>query len=166
MFSKSKERLIEKQAIGRLQTDLFPRTSVLTPNIPEAEILTGIAIENTGDMKKAAELLLRQGPKSVLIKGGHMPPQRGDTNAPQITDLLATESEMFLLPQPYLKTAHTHGTGCTMASAIATGLAQKMPLLDAVKRAQQYVFHAIRTAPGLGGGHGPLNHSWVLDNGS
>ena len=95
------------------------------------------------------------GPKSVLIKGGHL---TDDT----LTDILLTQSEEKLYSSPRLKTVHTHGTGCTLASAIAAGIAQGLEVQIATERARKYVFEAIRTAPGLGAGHGPLNHAHTI----
>lgn len=153
MFAKGGAPLLQPDAIGTLKTRLIPLASVLTPNVPEAEHLSGIAIRNTGDMRKAAEHILALGCKSVLLKGGHMD---GDT----VTDLLATADGFREFRQKRLATAHTHGTGCTLASAIATGLAQGMTLEDTVSRARSYVRHAIEAAPGFGKGHGPLKHNY------
>ena len=151
MVAKGGAALLEPGAVDSLKRVLLPMVTLLTPNLPEAEILAGMAINNLGEMKRAAESLRSLGPQVVLLKGGHL---AGDT----IHDILATEDGIEIYDSPRIETSNTHGTGCTLASAIATGLAQGMALLDAVARARAYVQEAIRTAPGLGVGHGPLNH--------
>jgi len=126
---------------------------VLTPNIPEAEALTGQTIQTVAEMERAGHTLLAMGPRAVLIKGGHLP---GD----QLTDLLLTaQGERVILTSNRQPTRHTHGTGCTYASAIACGLAQGLPLEAAMRHAHRFVAAAIASAPGLGAGHGPLNHN-------
>jgi hydroxymethylpyrimidine/phosphomethylpyrimidine kinase len=120
--------------------------------VPEAELLTGLAIEDVDDMRRGADALLRLGLPAVLLKGGHL---RDDI----VTDVLATASGTELFRAPRIISRHTHGTGCTLASAIAAGLAQGMTLTEAVVRARDYVRAAISAAPGFGRGHGPLNHN-------
>ena len=151
MVAKGGAALLEAGAVDSLKRVLLPMVTVLTPNLPEAEILAGMAIEDVDGMKRAAEGLRSLGPRAVLLKGGHLP---GET----ILDVLASEDGTLVFDSPRIETSNTHGTGCTLASAIATGLAQGMALAGAVGRARAYVREAIRTAPGLGGGHGPLNH--------
>jgi hydroxymethylpyrimidine/phosphomethylpyrimidine kinase len=129
--------------------------TVLTPNVPEAEAICGFAISNTDDMAKAGFTLLELGARAVFVKGGHMP---GET----IHDLLVTTDGVEAFTAPRTETRHTHGTGCTLASSIATGIAQGMALRDAVARAQAYVHEAIRRAPGLGQGHGPIGHTHTV----
>jgi len=155
MVAKGGAQLLEDTAVGALKRELIPRATLVTPNVPEAEALTGITIENTDDQIKAGEALLSLGADAALVKGGHM---QGD----QITDVLVTADGSKLLCSPRINTNHTHGTGCTLASAIATHLAQGRPLSDAVVRARDYVYQAIQTAPGFGTGHGPLNHVHTL----
>lgn len=155
MVAKGGAALLEPGAVDSLKRALFPMVTLLTPNLPEAEILAGMAIGDLDGMKKAAETLRTLGPEAVLLKGGHLP---GST----IYDILADENGIEIFDSPRIETANTHGTGCTLASAIATGLAQGMALPDAVARARAYVQEAIRTAPGLGGGHGPLNHGHTV----
>ena len=130
-------------------------SSDLTPNIPEAEALLGSSIGSVGDMEEAARALRAMGPTAVLVKGGHM---EGD----ELVDVLVDEDGVHRFATRRIQTAHTHGTGCSLASAIATGLAQGNTLVDAVRRAQAYVAEAIRTAPGFGRGHGPINHAHTL----
>jgi hydroxymethylpyrimidine/phosphomethylpyrimidine kinase len=155
MFAKGGESLLDPAARKTLIERLLPRATVLTPNLPEAEALSDRIIRNRDDMEKAAQRLLEQGPQAVLLKGGHL---EGET----VPDLLLSKEGMECFEHSRLYTQHTHGTGCTLASAIATGLAQKLPLSVAVKRALAYVHEAIRTAPGLGQGRGPLNHSHTV----
>jgi hydroxymethylpyrimidine/phosphomethylpyrimidine kinase len=151
MVAKGGARLLDPGAVHALIRHLLPKASVITPNLPEAEVLSNRAIPDVAAMQDAAEALLDLGVPAVLLKGGHLP---GDT----LVDLLATSEGVEPFSAPRIDTPHTHGTGCTMASAIAAGLAQGMPLRDAVQRARDYVRAAIETAPGFGAGHGPLNH--------
>jgi hydroxymethylpyrimidine/phosphomethylpyrimidine kinase len=151
MVAKGGAALLRQDALGALTQRLLPMASLLTPNLPEAEALTGLTIDSVTAMHDAAAALLRLGVPAVLLKGGHLP---GDT----VVDLLATAEGCEAFAAPRIAGSHTHGTGCTLASAIATSLAQGMTLRDAVLRARAYVRAAIATAPGIGKGHGPLNH--------
>ncbi len=151
MVAKGGQALLDEDAVETLKARLVPRAFVLTPNLPEAEALTGATVRDVADMEAAALALLDLGARAVLLKGGHL---EGGT----IVDLLATEEGCERFEHPRIETPHTHGTGCTLASAIATGLAQGMTLGDSVARARAYVLEAIRQAPGYGTGHGPLNH--------
>jgi hydroxymethylpyrimidine/phosphomethylpyrimidine kinase len=155
MFAKGGAPLLQPEAIDTLRERLIPQATVITPNIPEAEALAGMKIGGTEDMHQAAQQILKLGCKAVLIKGGHL---QGDS----VTDMLVHEHASEIFTQPRIETHHTHGTGCTLASAIATGLAQGLPLLDAVKRARHYVLKAIENAPKLGKGHGPLGHNFEI----
>ena len=155
MVAKGGHSLLQSSAVDALKNELIRMADVLTPNIPEAEVLTGIEITSVDDMRRAGEYLLNMGPKSVLIKGGHL---TDDT----LTDILLTGSAVTLYSSPRIKTVHTHGTGCTLASAVAAGIAQGLEVQIATERARKYVFEAIRTAPGLGAGHGPLNHAHTI----
>ncbi|MEM0929655.1 MAG: bifunctional hydroxymethylpyrimidine kinase/phosphomethylpyrimidine kinase [Pseudomonadota bacterium] len=139
-----------------LKTELLPLASVVTPNVPELEALTGVPIANERALAAGAEALIRSGARAVLAKGGHL-------EGPTITDLLVTEDEAVRIEHERLETRHTHGTGCTLASAVAAGLAQGMDLAAATERATRYVEAAIRYAPGLGKGHGPLCHALRSD---
>jgi len=152
MVAKGGARLLEVRAVEALKRTLLPLCTVLTPNIPEAETLSGFAIETEADMRHAAETMLTLGVPAVLLKGGHL---RGE----RLVDLLATPEGIERWEDARLDTRHTHGTGCTLASAVAAGLAQGMALRDAVDRARRYVRAAMLSAPGLGGGHGPLDHT-------
>ena len=155
MVAKGGHSLLQASAVDALKSELIHKADVLTPNIPEAEVLAGIEITSVDDMRRAGECLLRMGARSVLIKGGHL---TDDT----LTDILLTQSEEKFYSSPRLKTVHTHGTGCTLASAVAAGIAQGLELQFATERARKYVFEAIRSAPGLGAGHGPLNHAHTI----
>jgi hydroxymethylpyrimidine/phosphomethylpyrimidine kinase len=128
---------------------------VLTPNVPEAAALTGRPVADLEGMRAAAEALLALGAGAVLVKGGHL------TGA-AVRDVLADAAGMEVFESPRIDTRHTHGTGCTLASAIATGLAQGLPLREAVVRARAYLQEALRRAPGLGQGHGPLGHGHTV----
>ncbi|MGI4746474.1 MAG: bifunctional hydroxymethylpyrimidine kinase/phosphomethylpyrimidine kinase [Janthinobacterium lividum] len=152
MVAKGGQKLMQADAIATLKRYLLPLATLLTPNLPEAEALCGVSIEGPDDMRRAAELLLTLGAPAVLLKGGHLP---GDT----VIDMLATEAGCESFAASRIPTRHTHGTGCTLASAVATGLAQGMALRDAVIRARDYVRCAIESAPGYGAGAGPLNHA-------
>ena len=152
LISKSGAALLASEAMPVFKARLLLRATLVTPNIPEAETLTGLKIVSLDDMMHAAEMLRTMGPLNALVKGGHMP---GDT----VTDVLATEKGVCLFQGPRIDTTSTHGTGCTIASAIALGLAQGLSLDDAVGRARAYLEAALKSAPGYGGGNGPLNHA-------
>lgn len=152
MVAKGGHPLLEPDAELALKKRLLPHAELVTPNIPEAEALCDLAIRDLDDMRRAADLIRTFGPKAVLLKGGHM------ADDGPVRDLLLTDEGEELFESPRLHTPHTHGTGCTLASAIAAGIAQDLPLRDAVARARDYLARAIETAPGLGHGHGPLNH--------
>ena len=155
MVAKGGAHLLQPDAMQALKARLIVRASVLTPNLPEAEALTGFSIKSVEDMEHAAIMLLSLGPHAVLLKGGHLP-------GPIITDLLATVDGITSYSQPRIETRHTHGTGCTLASAVACGLAQGLALEVAVVRARGYLLEAIRRAPGFGHGHGPLDHAHTV----
>jgi hydroxymethylpyrimidine/phosphomethylpyrimidine kinase len=155
MVAKGGAPLLDPATSQIVKARLIPRATVITPNIPEAEFLTGLSIADADGMARAAEMLLSLGPRAVLLKGGHL---AGTT----VVDLLVTESGSERFESPRLDSTSTHGTGCTLASGIATGLAQGLGLRRSVARARAYVAEAIRTAPGLGRGHGPLNHAHTL----
>jgi hydroxymethylpyrimidine/phosphomethylpyrimidine kinase len=156
MVAKGGHSLLAQDAEQALRAGMIPLASLLTPNIPEAEALIGAKIKNRADAEAAAHGLAALGAKAVLLKGGHM---EGDV----VTDILVEEGgRLTAFESPRIDSDQTHGTGCTLASAIATGLAQGLPLNAAVARARDYVLEAIRSAPGLGRGHGPLNHSHTV----
>jgi hydroxymethylpyrimidine/phosphomethylpyrimidine kinase len=156
MVAKGGAALLESAAEKRLCQRLLPRAQLVTPNAPEAAALTGIEIGSPGDLERAAERLVELGAGAALVKGGHL---AGET----VVDVLVTKSgSRRRFESARLHTSATHGTGCTLASAIATGLAQGMELERAIERARAYLIEAMRTAPGLGTGHGPLNHGHPL----
>jgi len=155
MMAKGGAELLPAHAVGAVRSLLIPRAALLTPNAAEAEILTGLKVRNLDGQRRAADALLRLGAGAVLMKGGHI---EGD----RVVDLLVTGEGETPFEGPRLHTRHTHGTGCTLASACATGMAQGMVLQAAAARAWIYVAEAIRRAPGLGEGHGPLDHAWPL----
>ena len=151
MVAKGGATLLARDALGALKRALLPLATLVTPNLPEAEALTGMAIATVADMRRAADSLLAMGLPAVLLKGGH---GEGGT----VTDLLATPDGVTAYERPRLPGRHTHGTGCTLATAVAVGLAAGLALPEAVSRARDYVQAAIAAAPGLGAGHGPLGH--------
>ena len=156
MVAKGGARLLDVDAVGAMVRLLLPLAAVLTPNVPEAEALLGRAIPDHAAVLAAARDLRAMGPAAVLLKGGHMA-------GPVAQDVLATAEGTLVLENPRIDTPHTHGTGCTLASAVAAGLAQGMGLEPAVRRARAYVQAAIAAAPGLGRGHGPLDHGVGID---
>jgi hydroxymethylpyrimidine/phosphomethylpyrimidine kinase len=153
MVAKSGERLLDDEGVRTLCTELLPRALVVTPNIPEAEILSGRRIASTDDAREAARRIHGMGPSAVIVKGGHA---AGD----EIVDLLFDGERFSELRTARVPTRHTHGTGCTFASAIAANLALGRSLADATAAAQAYVVGAIRHGLPSGQGHGPLNHFW------
>ena len=155
MIAKGGQPLLPDEAVQAVRALMVPRAALLTPNAPEAEALTGLAVANLDGQRAAGEALLAMGARAVLMKGGHV---EGET----VSDLLLTPTGETLLEGPRVETRHTHGTGCTLASACAAGLARGLPLEVAVAEAWAYVAEAIRRAPGLGCGHGPLDHGWPL----
>ncbi|PIW31074.1 MAG: bifunctional hydroxymethylpyrimidine kinase/phosphomethylpyrimidine kinase [Rhodospirillales bacterium CG15_BIG_FIL_POST_REV_8_21_14_020_66_15] len=155
MIAKGGHALLDDDAVAVLKTRLLPGAALVTPNLPEAEALTGLPVRTVEDMLDAGQDILALGARAVLMKGGHLDGDR-------VTDLLVTPEETVGWETPRIDTPHTHGTGCTLASACATGIAQGLDLIDTVARARAYVAEAIRTAPGLGHGHGPLNHGFTV----
>ena len=155
MVAKGGHELLELSALHALKSHMIVRADLLTPNIPEAELLTGLEISDIDTMRRAAYAILEMGSKAVLLKGGHL---KDET----LTDILVTKDAEKTYSSPRLLTKHTHGTGCSMASAVATGIAQGDTLEMAVQRAKAYVFTAIKTAPQFGKGHGPLNHAHTV----
>jgi hydroxymethylpyrimidine/phosphomethylpyrimidine kinase len=155
MVAKGGASLLAAEAVAAVRELLIPRVTLLTPNAPEAEALTGLAVATTDDLRRAGDALLKAGAKAVLMKGGHVPGER-------VVDVLMTAQGDTAFEGERIESRHTHGTGCTLASACAVGLAQGLPLVAAVARAWDYVHEAMLRAPGLGAGHGPLDHAWPL----
>ena len=156
MLAKGGAPLIAAPALDALRRLLMPMATLLAPNAPEAAALTGIEVATTDDLRRAGEALLAAGCRAVLMKGGHID---GDT----VVDVLMSPAGETTFAGPRIATRHTHGTGCTLASACAVGLAQGMALEAAVARAWAYTAEAIRRAPGFGAGAGPIDHGWPLD---
>jgi hydroxymethylpyrimidine/phosphomethylpyrimidine kinase len=155
MVAKGGQALLAADAVRAVVEHLIPRATLLTPNAPEAEVLTGIEVRSTAGLQRAGEALLAMGARAVLMKGGHIP---GAT----VVDLLITPAAQTRFETGRIETRHTHGTGCTLASACAAGLAQGLGLDASVARARDYVLEAIRRAPGFGAGAGPLDHAWPV----
>ncbi len=151
MVAKSGDHLLAEDAVHALRTRLLPLALVITPNVPEAETLVGGPIQTVDDMKEAARRLHDFGPRWIVVKGGHM---GGET----VTDLLYDGTGFQLLDTPRIDTVHTHGTGCTFSAAMVACLAKSQSVPDAFAAAKRYTHAAIAAAPGLGHGHGPLNH--------
>ena len=156
MVAKGGDRLLAPSAVEALRTLLLPLATVLTPNVPEAEALTGLAIRSVADQREAAEHLVGMGAQTVVVKGGHLTREDG-----RAVDVFFDGHEFVELAAARVDTPHTHGTGCTFSSAIAAALALGNPVERAVARAKGYVTGAIAHAPGLGHGHGPLDHFWM-----
>jgi len=151
MVATGGHRLIADGAVSTMAKRLIRGAAVVTPNLPEAEVLTGLRIRTLADMDAAIDALRELSADAVLLKGGHV-------EGNQITDLLITKDVVERFEGPRLETKSTHGTGCTLASAVAAGLTQGLGLSAAVMTAREFVRDAILTAPGFGRGHGPLNH--------
>jgi hydroxymethylpyrimidine/phosphomethylpyrimidine kinase len=156
MVAKGGSNLLAADAVETLKRRLVPVATLLTPNIPEAEVISGMRITGLVEMRAAAAVMLALGVPAVLLKGGHL---EGD----RLLDLLATRDGEEVFESRRIPSRHTHGTGCTLASSIAAGLAQGMSMRDAVARGRAYVRAALQAAPGLGQGHGPLNHGVTVD---
>jgi hydroxymethylpyrimidine/phosphomethylpyrimidine kinase len=150
MVAKGGASLIREEAIKTLVAELIPLALVLTPNIPEAEVLSGIRIVTLDDMRKAAQVIHGMGARHVVLKGGHLP---GDA-----VDLLYDGERFVELSSPRIATVDTHGTGCTYSAAIAAGLAFGKDIAEAVTDAKRYITMAVQHAWRLGQGHGPTNH--------
>jgi hydroxymethylpyrimidine/phosphomethylpyrimidine kinase len=153
MIAKGGDRLVDADAVAAMRTELLPRAQIVTPNVPEAEVLAGMPVRSLDEMREAGRRILDLGPRLVLVKGGHL-------EGPDSIDVACTADGTFDIRRPRIETRHTHGTGCTLSSAIAANLALGLTDRDAIERARDYLDGAIRHAPGLGAGHGPLNHFW------
>ncbi|MEU4084621.1 bifunctional hydroxymethylpyrimidine kinase/phosphomethylpyrimidine kinase [Streptomyces aureus] len=152
--SKHGDRLLADDALDAVRTLLLPRATVATPNLDEVAQLTGVKVDDEAGMRRAAGLLLGFGPRWVLVKGGHLPGRA--------VDLLTDGTAEHWLRAPRHDNRHTHGTGCTLASAVAVGLAEGLPVPEAVRRAKAYVTAAIEAGFALGAGIGPVDHGWRL----
>lgn len=157
MRAKGGDVLLKSEAEKALIEELLPLSFIVTPNIPEAEALSGIPISSIQDMKKAAKKIKSLGARNVLIKGGHL------ENTSESTDILYDGKDFYNFSTPRIETKNTHGTGCTYSSAICAGLAKGLYLTEAIEGAKRYVTEAIRRSFNLGAGHGPLNHFWEFE---
>jgi hydroxymethylpyrimidine/phosphomethylpyrimidine kinase len=155
MIAKGGDRLLLEDAVAELRTTLLPRADVVTPNIPEAAVLAGRTVESLDDMREAGRCILALGPRVVVVKGGH-------AEGPEAIDVVCTGSTVFEVRGPRIRTRHTHGTGCTLSSAIAANLANGLDVEPAIREARAYLEGALRNAPEIGTGHGPLGHMWRL----
>jgi len=151
MVSKTNARLLKADAVDALKALLLPLASIVTPNIPEAEVLAGMAVADAESMRAAARRIHELGPRRVVIKGGH-------SDGPYVVDLYFDGENFEELKAERVKTRATHGTGCTFSAAIAAYLAHGLPPLEAVARAKEYLTAALQADPGLGKGIGPVNH--------
>jgi hydroxymethylpyrimidine/phosphomethylpyrimidine kinase len=156
MIAKGGDRLLREDAVAAIRAELLTLAEVVTPNVPEAEVLSGSSIRTLDDMRAAARRIRALGPRVVVVKGGHL--SLGDL----VVDVVCTPDGEFDLTGPRIDSRHTHGTGCTFSAAIAAFLALGQPVEEALRSARAYLEGAIRHAPGLGSGHGPLNHFWRL----
>lgn len=154
MVAKGGARLIQEDAVDALRTLLIPKATVVTPNVPEAETLVGREIVDMDGMRDAAMEIVGLGAQSVVVKGGHL-------EGPA-TDIFFDGVEVKAFTSQRISTDNTHGTGCTFASAVAAGLARDQSIREAVAAAKKYVTEAIRFAPNIGQGNGPLNHFYML----
>lgn len=152
MVAKGGQALLAEEARGALRDELLPLAALVTPNVPEAEVLTGLPAGTLEQRELVARRLVELGAGAALVKGGH-------TEGETVVDLLFDGHEVRLFNAVRVHTQHTHGTGCTLSAAVATGLGQGLPLAQAVERGIRYVQAAIAHAPGLGAGHGPLGHA-------
>ena len=154
MVATSGDSLLEDKAASALIDKLIPLADLITPNVPEASLLTGLDITDVDDLTKAGDALLKRGVYAALMKGGHL-------EGKSVIDVLVSEEGANIMSGPRIHTRHTHGTGCTLASAVAANMALGQPLDEAVMIAREFVFQAIKSAPKLGQGNGPLNHGLV-----
>ena len=151
MVATSGDTLLEDAAIAALKDRLLPMADLITPNVPEAALLTGMTVDDVESMQKAGETLLEMGAYAALMKGGHL-------EGKSVLDMLVTGEGTNMMSSPRIRSRHTHGTGCTLASACAAAISLGIDMDEAVMSAREFVFEAIRTAPKFGKGNGPLNH--------
>ncbi len=159
MVATSGDPLLDEDAVDAVRRRLLPLATVVTPNTDEARILTGLELRNEHDLRDAARALVDAGASAALVKGGHL-------EGAETVDVLWDGTSEWIWRHPRLDTRHTHGTGCTLSAAICAGLARGHHLHRAVGDGVEFVARALRTAPGLGGGHGPLNHFADVPDGS
>lgn len=155
MVATSGDRLVDGKAVSAVASLLVPGAALVTPNAPEAEVLTGKVVDGLNGQRRAAEALLEQGARAALVKGGHIPGR-------VLSDVLQTIEGEWIFERERIETTSTHGTGCTLASAVAALIAQGRKIEDAVEAGRDYLYCAIKHAPDLGKGHGPVAHNWRL----
>ncbi len=158
MVAKGGDSLLQPEAISTLITDLLPLAEVVTPNVPEAERLTGRRIQTRDEMRVAAQAIAELGPHHVIVKGGH--------SVGEPVDVYFDSQQFIELHAERIQTRHTHGTGCTFSAAITAFIARGLPVQEAVRQAKTYITGSIQHAPGLGKGHGPVDHFWQRTEGS
>jgi hydroxymethylpyrimidine/phosphomethylpyrimidine kinase len=157
MVSKSGHRLLAPEAEAAMREVLLPLATLITPNLPEAEVLTGLRITDNATMRRAAQQLHQMGAKNVILKGGHL-------ETPDATDVFFDGETFAELTAPRVATTSTHGTGCTLSAAIAAHLAKGEKVIDACRAAKVYLTGALQNAEPMGHGHGPVNHFWKIRN--
>lgn len=155
MVATSGDQLVDGKAVSAISSLLVPGAALVTPNAPEAEVLTGKAVDGLNGQRRAAEALLERGAKAALVKGGHIPGR-------VLSDVLQTTEGEWIFESERIETTSTHGTGCTLASAVAAFVAQGRIIQDAVEAGRDFLYGAIKHAPDLGKGHGPVAHNWRL----
>ena len=153
MVATSGDVLLPREAVDAVRQLMVPHAALVTPNAPEAEVLTGKAVDTLDGQRRAAERLLEMGADAALVKGAHV---GGDV----IVDVLATQTGEHFFDGPRIQTKATHGTGCTLASGIAAGVARGLAMKDAVALSRAFLIEAIQRAPNLGQGNGPVDHGW------
>ncbi|HZS79554.1 MAG TPA: bifunctional hydroxymethylpyrimidine kinase/phosphomethylpyrimidine kinase [Ktedonobacteraceae bacterium] len=152
MVAKSGDHLLQPSAVATLTSTLLPLAEVVTPNLYEAEVLTGQRIETISEMRAAAQAIHGLGPRHVVVKGGH--------RVADPVDVYFDGEHFTELRADFIQTPHTHGTGCTFSAAIAAFMARGLAVNTAIAEAKRYITEAIRHAPGIGNGHGPVSHFW------
>ncbi len=153
MIAKSGAKLLADDAVAAMKAELLPLARVVTPNVPEAEVLAGMPIRSDADLEEAGRRIANLGPRAVLLKGGHLP-------GPDVVDLLFEDGRFQRWSRARVSGPNTHGTGCTFAAALAACLARGSSLDQAVPKVKSYVASAIAEGPSLGRGHRPLHHLW------
>jgi hydroxymethylpyrimidine/phosphomethylpyrimidine kinase len=157
MRAKSGDRLLKRESERALTQELLPLAFIVTPNLPEAEVLSGIEVSSIADMREAAKRIKSLGPRYVLLKGGHL------EQTSESIDVLYDGEDFYNFSSPRIETKNTHGTGCTYSAAICAGLANGLGAIEAIREAKSYVTEAIKRSFNLGKGHGPLNHFWRFE---
>jgi hydroxymethylpyrimidine/phosphomethylpyrimidine kinase len=153
MIAKSGDRLLEEEAVSAIRAELLRRALVVTPNVPEAEVLAGMAVRSVADAREAARRIHKLGPSAVIVKGGHL-------DTPDVVDLLFDGRTFTEFKGPRVESRNSHGSGCTFAAALTANLALGHPLVEAARLAKEYVVGAIRHGLAIGRGHGPMDHFW------